>query len=94
MAGNENSGRKQDKLFGDAIRLAVKRVDDDDKTELAEIAEKVVEEAKQGNMQAVNIIADRLDGKAAQAILHQGDPENPIEGNWTVEFVNATPEGK
>lgn len=61
MVGNSNSGRK-DKFFADAIRVAVKRTDGD-RTQLALIAEKVIEEAKEGNMVAVNIVADRLDGK-------------------------------
>ena len=61
MVGNSNSGRK-DKFFADAIRVAVKRTSNN-KTELALIAEKVIEEAKDGNMVAVGIVADRLDGK-------------------------------
>lgn len=93
MAGNANSGRKIDKVWGDALRLAVNRTDGE-KTELAKIAETTVNEAKNGNIQAIKEIGDRLDGKPAQAVQHTGVDDGPIETKWSVEFVNATPESK
>jgi len=37
---------------------------------LRAIAEKLIEKAEQGDLQAIREIADRLDGKATQAIEH------------------------
>jgi hypothetical protein len=74
MAGNANSGRKTDKLWGDALRLAVMRevVNGDKRTFLAEIAERTVAAAVGGDMAAIREIGDRLDGKPAQAIENSG----------------------
>lgn len=69
-------GPKHNKLFRDALTLAVKR-SEGDKTDLARIAEALVNKAKDGDVPAINAVADRLDGKAPQAIV--GDPENPLE---------------
>lgn len=68
-------GPKHLKLFKDALTLAIKRTDGD-KTELARIAEALVEKAKTGDVPAINAVADRLDGKVAQPV--GGDPENPL----------------
>jgi hypothetical protein len=76
MAGNANSGRKVDKLWGDALRLAVMRETDGGKSRLAAIAEKTVLMAMDGDLGAVREIGDRLDGKPAQAII--GDPDAPL----------------
>ena len=65
-------GPKRNKLFKDALTLAIKRTEGD-KTELARIAEALVEKAKTGDVPAINAIADRLDGKPTQLI--GGDEE-------------------
>lgn len=77
--------RKSDKLWRDALHIAVKRIAVDDKGEerqrLAMIAEKCALMALDGDMAAIREIGDRLDGKAVQAIA--GDPDNPLQ----IEFV-------
>lgn len=72
MAGNANSGRKVDKLWGDALRVAVMREHEDGRTRLAHIAEQTAIAAMGGDMQAIREIGDRLDGKAPQALEMQG----------------------
>jgi len=67
-----NPGGKNGKQFKAALLLAIKRTDGD-KTELARIAEALVEKAKTGDVAAINAVADRLDGKATQLI--GGDDE-------------------
>ena len=67
MAGNANSGRK-DKLWRDALMVAVKRSDTEGRVMLAKIAQKVVEAACEGDMQAIKEIGDRIDGKAPQSL--------------------------
>ena len=42
------------------------------------IAEKLVELAMAGDMQAIKEFGDRVDGKAPQAVSLGGDPDNPL----------------
>jgi len=76
VSGNPGGKPTSVKQFKAALMLAVNRTDGD-KVKLAQIAEALVEKAIAGDVQAINAIADRLDGKAPQAII--GDPENPLE---------------
>jgi len=76
MAGNQNSGRKQEKPFRDALRIELAKLQDDDQRGLRKIARSLIEAAEEGKMDAVREIADRMDGKVAQAII--GDEENPV----------------
>lgn len=68
------TGFKADKLWTDAIRVAVKREVDDGKgnvrVALNVLAEKLVEEAAKGNIPAMQEIGNRLEGKPSQAIQH------------------------
>ncbi len=72
-----------DKPFRDALRVAVKRAADDEamgKTKLDRIAAQLVAEAIEGDVPAAKEIADRLDGKVAQAIVgdNESDPVRVI----------------
>ena len=69
-------GSKSDKLWRDALMLAVNGKDDKGKRKLRALAEKTLELALDGDMAAIKEIGDRLDGKPAQAIV--GDPDKPI----------------
>lgn len=73
-SGNPGGRSKSEKLFRDALSLAVKRTSGD-KTMLGEIAEALVAKAMLGDVPAINAVADRLDGKPAQdvAIEHSGE---------------------
>lgn len=42
------------------------------------IANRAVEAAADGDIQAMKEIGDRLDGKAQQGVTHANDPENPL----------------
>lgn len=75
MAGNQNSGRRQEKPFRDALRMELAAVGDDSKA-LRMIAQKLIEKASEGDLQAIKELADRTDGKVPQAII--GDEENPV----------------
>jgi len=60
-------GRKSDKLWRDALMVAVQRASGDDpRPMLARIAEKCAEAALEGDIQAIKEIGDRIDGKAIQ----------------------------
>lgn len=74
-------GRKSDKLIRNALMVAINReakdADGQPTKKLALIAEKLVELAVEGDVQAIKEIGDRIDGKPTQAIA--SDPENPFE---------------
>lgn len=91
MAGNANSGRKQEKPFRDALRMELAKLQDDDTRGLRKIALALIEAAEKGDMQAIKEFADRIDGKVPQAI--SGDDENPLNFVHTVvrEIVRANP---
>lgn len=76
MAGNANSGRKQEKPFRDALRTELAAAGDDQKA-LRAVAKALIAKAMDGDMQAIKELADRTDGKVPQAIA--GDTENPVE---------------
>ena len=68
-------GPKSDKLWTDALRLAVKRVvdeKDDPRTYLTKMAEAIAIKGAEGDVAAVNHIADRLEGKPAQVSVIEG----------------------
>lgn len=68
QSGNPG-GRIKDKAFTDAVRMAL--AEDDvvsGKRKLRAIAEKLVDEAVNGQPWAVQMVADRLEGKPVQAV--------------------------
>ncbi len=65
VSGNP-SGKRKEKLFFDALMLAIK--DQADKRGLRLIAEKLLDLAVSGDMQAIKEVANRLDGMPVQAI--------------------------
>jgi hypothetical protein len=75
MAGNANSGRKAEKPFRDALRMALAEAGEDHRA-LRIIAAKLIEKAQEGDMQAIKELADRTDGKVAQSIIG-GDEDDP-----------------
>ena len=81
-------GSKPDKLWRDALMRAVKRraKGKGASQRLELIADKCVEGALDGDMQAIKEIGDRLDGKPTQAIT--GDPEQP--NRLVVEIIDPT----
>jgi hypothetical protein len=78
-------GGKPDKHVRDALIAAARQ---NDFASLKRMAEKVLEKAMEGDMQAVTFIADRIDGKAVQPIV--GDDEHPkLFESITVNLVRA-----
>lgn len=77
MAGNANSGRKQEKPFRDALRLEIAKAGPNSKA-LRNIAKKLIEMAEAGDMQAIKEFADRIDGKVPQGVVGK-DEDSPVE---------------
>ena len=77
MAGNANSGQRKDKLFRKAMvmELNIRDAGEDMKT-LRLIASGVLNDALAGDKDARNMVADRIDGKPAQALVG-GDEDDP-----------------
>ena len=74
QSGNPN-GRPKTKPFREAIQRALEAAGDD-KEMLRKVAAALVEKAMAGDIPAIKEIADRMDGKVAQAIIG-GDEEDP-----------------
>lgn len=74
-----------DKPFRDALRVAVKRKENDTakgKTKLDRIAAQLVNEAVDGDVPAIKEIADRLDGKVPQGIVGEGGGPVALSVSW------------
>lgn len=71
QSGNPR-GRAAEKPFADALRMEIK-AGGDDHQKLRAIARKLLEKAEEGDMQAINCLADRLDGKPRQSVEMTGD---------------------
>lgn len=74
MAGNANSGRRQEKPFRDALRIELLAAGDDSKV-LRQIARALIDKASDGDLQAIKELADRTDGKVPQAIVGDDDSD-------------------
>jgi hypothetical protein len=72
MAGNANSGRRQEKPFRDALILEIKAAGEDHKA-LRRVAAALLSKAMEGDMQAIKELGDRVDGKVPQGIEGPGD---------------------
>jgi len=81
QSGNPG-GRPKEKIFADALRLAINAEVDDEGTKvkkIRKIAERLVTEAIAGESWAIQQVADRLDGKPAQALIGGDDDDSPVE---------------
>lgn len=81
MAGKPR-GPKSDKLWSDAVRMAVLREDEDSEGKIRKrlniIADNLCKLAMAGDMTATKEIGDRLDGKPKQQTEVTGEDGGPI----------------
>jgi hypothetical protein len=73
------AGRKGEKLWRDALRIAVEGEDHEGRRKLRVIAEKCVELAMDGDLGAIKEIGDRMDGRVPMAIANADDEPLRIE---------------
>lgn len=67
----------KEKSFANMLRIAINEATESGGTKLRDVAEALVSKAVSGDVNAIKEVADRLDGKVAQAIV--GDDEaDPI----------------
>jgi hypothetical protein len=83
QSGNPG-GRPKQKEFRDALNLALKRADGD-KRFLNRVAESLVAKAVAGDVSAIREIADRIDGKPAQAVT--GEDGGPLQHTLAVSWL-------
>lgn len=86
-------GRPKEKLFADALRIAINEdheIDGVKTKKLRVIADRLVKEAMAGEPWAIQQVADRLDGKPAQAIVGDDDAD-PINLLHRIERVIVSP---
>lgn len=78
-AGSPN----KDKPFRDALRMELAALGEDDPKTLRRLARKLLETAsKDDGLAAIKEVADRLDGKPAQAIENGEDGDFAITVSW------------
>lgn len=89
-------GRSKAKPYQEALLKVLKRDEDDEmpagKTYLDKLARKHVVQALDGDVALIRDIADRLDGKPAQAIVGGDDDDNPINIIARIERVIIDPQ--
>ena len=85
MGNHTSRGQQRDKPFRDALRLAIADADDNPR-KLRLVAEKLVDRALEGDVQAIKEVADRLDGKPAQALT---DPDGGPISVAVVRFTDG-----
>ena len=72
-----SAGGKPDKIIRDALMIELKREDVDEKTKCLKInrvVSKLVSLAIEGDVQAIGMIRDSVDGKPAQSLAVGQDP--------------------
>lgn len=72
------SGKRLDSLWADALRRAIKRREEKDPQALERLADVLLRKADDGDMAALKELGDRLDGKAAQQVTHEGG-DTPVK---------------
>ncbi len=73
-SGNPAGGQKAKRFFN-ALDRAITQ---DDGKKLRAAADKLIDLAVAGESFALQMLADRLDGKAAQSVTISGDADNPL----------------
>jgi hypothetical protein len=82
-------GQQRDKPFRDALRKRIAEASEDPR-KLDRIAEKLLSLAEAGDMQAIKEMADRLDGKAPQAIIGGDEEDGPVKLEITWQKPNGS----
>lgn len=76
--GNANA-RKENRLWGEAIRRAVIQQDGE---VLRKLAERLIAKAIEGDVQALKELGDRIDGKSAQALTVANEEGQTFTVTW------------
>lgn len=84
--GNQNAAKG--KMFEQALKLTLAKRP----AALLNIANTLVTEAENGEQWAVQMVADRLDGRAKQQIVGGDDDDNPLRFVARIERIIVDPQ--
>jgi hypothetical protein len=82
--GNDNAQRR-----GQWARALQRAIAQDDGLRLRNAVDKLLHAAAAGEDWAIKELGDRLDGKPGQAVIVQGDSEQPLQTIVTMRYVDA-----
>lgn len=68
----------KEKSFANMLNIAIKEAHDEGRDKLRAVADKLVELAVGGDIQAIKEVADRLDGKVPQGIIGGDENDPPV----------------
>lgn len=69
----------REKTFANMLRLAISEAHGEGGTRLRAVADALVVKAMDGDVPAIREIADRLDGKVAQAVIGGDEDDAPLK---------------
>jgi hypothetical protein len=78
QTGNPNGARKSKRYEQALLKELAALGDGEIEAGLRKIAKLHVAEAAKGDLAAMESLANRIDGKPAQQLIHSGDSENPL----------------
>ena len=79
----------KEKSFANMLNIAIKQATEDGRDKLRAVADALLDKAMSGDVQAIKEVADRLDGKVAQAIVGGDEDDNPIVTEIIIRGVPA-----
>lgn len=85
--GNQNA--KKAKIWTAAIERALEKRSKAAFDEIDRLAEKLLDQCAEGDLQALKELGDRLEGKPGQSVVVGGDSENPVVTEIRRIIVNA-----
>ena len=80
---------KAKKLFQDILIETTTKLEGKGQTEKEEIAKKLIEKAKQGDLIAIEMFVSYIGEKPEDVMKLKGDKENPLQTNITVQFTKS-----
>ncbi len=94
MAGRPLGAQNKDKPFREALRMEIAALGDEDPKALRGLARRLLDMASAGDqsLAAIKEVADRLDGKPAQAI--ENGEDGPLEMIHRIERIIVRPKNQ
>lgn len=91
VKGRSGTNRGKDKPFADALRMEIAEAGENHRS-LRAIARKLLDKAAEGDMQAIQQVGDRLDGKPAQESTMTADVSEGFANLWKMISDGANTE--
>lgn len=78
QTGNPNGRPSTGRALSEMLRKALAKKGPDGLTHRAAVVNQLIALARAGDLDAIKVIFDRTDGKAAESIVLSSDPERPV----------------